>query len=122
MRIKKIKIQNLKHGFATFLQRVGGNAFFAYLALLLVALVFASFIFYRYAFTIQGAEFQAAETQIKFRDDVFQDILQQWEVRSANSKEAAIAIYSNLFAPLSFPFENTEIKEGDEESTEETEN
>lgn len=115
LRIKKIKLRNVKHGLDAFLQKVGGNAFFAYLALLLVALIFASFVFYQYAFTIQGAEFQPTETQIRFAEDVFQAILDQWGERSANEEEAAAAAYLNLFAPSSFAPETEETEELTEE-------
>ena len=79
IRIKKLKVQNVKQGLGRFLRTVGGNAFFAYLALLLIALVFASIVFYRYAFTIQSLEFQQAESQSEFRDDIFQRILQDYK-------------------------------------------
>ena len=111
IRIKKLKIQNLKHGLGRFFRRVGGNAFFAYLVLLLIALVFASIIFYRYAFMIQSLESQAEESQSEFRDDIFQRILQEWEVRAANSKQAVGAAYPNLFSPSSLFLENAETEE-----------
>lgn len=118
IRIKKLKVQNVKKGLGKFLRRVGGNAFFAYLALLLIALVFASIVFYRYAFTIQSLEFQQVESQSEFRDDIFQKILQEWEGRVTNSKQAAGAVYPNLFSPSSLFLENAETKESTEETTE----
>lgn len=91
-RIKKIKEFSKKIFF-----RVGENPLPAFFGLILLALVFGFLIFYQYSFLAGKKEPQVIEKPLQFKEDLYQKILVEWQVRQKNFGEADSKEYRDLF-------------------------
>ena len=91
-RIKKIKEFSKKIIF-----RVGENPLPAFFVLILLAFVFGVLIFYQYSFLAGKKEPQVIEKPLQFKEDLYQKILVEWQVRQKNFDEADSKKYHDLF-------------------------
>ena len=96
IKTKFIKIKNILRGLPWLL---GKNAFLSFLALLFLAFLLSSVVFYRYVFAVKGVEIQGVQPTISFNNNIFQEVLIAWEVRAQKFDAADFASYRNIFQP-----------------------
>ena len=82
------RIKKIKEFFKKIFWVIGENPFPAFFVLLLLALVFGALIFYQYSFLAGEKEPQIIEKPLRFKEDIYQKILKEWEVRQKRFGEA----------------------------------
>jgi len=97
MRIPKLKIKKIKELFRKLPRILGERAFFVFLGLLLLALIFGGIIFYQYNILIKRAEVQIQEVPLQFQTKTYQDILKIWQEKEKKFQEADIKEYTDPF-------------------------
>jgi hypothetical protein len=77
--------------------KIGENPLPTFFILLILALIFGSLIFYQYVFLVEKKEPQITEKPIQFKEEIYQKILKEWEIRQKNFEEAEFKEHRNLF-------------------------
>ena len=91
------KIQRLKGSLGKIFWKIGENPLFTFFFLLILALIFGDLIFYQYSFLVEKKEPQIIERPIQFKEELYQKILKEWEIRQKNFDEAEQKEYRDLF-------------------------
>lgn len=97
MRLPKIKIKKIKEFLKRLPRTLGEKAFFVFLALLFLALIFGGIIFYQYKILVKRTEIQITEEPLKFQEKTYQEILKIWQEREKKFQEADLKEYPNPF-------------------------
>lgn len=97
MKFPKLKIKKIKEFLKRLPRILGERAFFVFLGLLLVALIFGGIIFYQYKISVKKTEVQIREEPLQFQEKTYQDILKIWQEREKKFEEADLKEYPNLF-------------------------
>ena len=97
MKTPKIKVKKIKEFLKRLPQTLGEKAFFVFLGLLLIALIFGGIIFYQYNVLVKEIEVQIIEEPFQFQEKTYQDILKTWQEREERFKASSIKQYSNPF-------------------------
>jgi hypothetical protein len=100
MRISKLKLNKIKKVLIKLPKVLGEYAFFSFLGLLFLSLIFGGFLFYKYDISAKKEKVDVIVKHLKFKEDVFQRILKEWEEREKGFKEAEFKEYPN---PLQKP-------------------
>lgn len=85
---------------------LGERAFLTFFGLLFLSLLFGEFLFYYYDVSIQKQGTEAQFKPERFKEEVFNNVLKEWEEREKRFKGAEAKEYSNPFqktANNSFP-------------------
>lgn len=91
------RIKKIKEFFKKIFWRIGENPLPAFFVLLLLALAFGALIFYQYSFLAGEKEPQVIEKPLRFKEDIYQKILKEREVRQKRFEEADSKEYRDLF-------------------------
>jgi len=91
------KLQRLIEFLKKIFWKIGGNPLPAFFILLILALIFGGLIFYQYSFLAEKKEPQIIEKPIQFKEDLYQKILAEWQMRQKNFDEAEQKEYRDLF-------------------------
>ena len=97
MRIPKLKIKKIREFLKRLPRTLGEKAFFVFLGLLLIALIFGGIIFYQYNILVKRAEVQITEEPLQFQERTYQDTLKIWQEKEKKFEEAELKQYSNPF-------------------------
>ena len=68
--------------------------------LVFVAIAVSGYLFYEYGYLVVNKE-PVAQSELQFKQDVFQDILGTWDVRVETSLEIRESNPKNIFKPQS---------------------
>jgi hypothetical protein len=77
--------------------KIGENPLPTFFILLILALSIGGLIFHRYSFLAEKKEPQITERKIQFKEDLYQKILEEWEIRQKEFEEADSREYRDLF-------------------------
>ena len=94
---KFIKLDKLKHFLTRMPVVLAKNAFLTFLFLLFVSLIFASLVFYQYAFTLRDLEVKVEGYESLFRQQLFEEVLKEWEARGERFEQAEFQDLRNIF-------------------------
>lgn len=97
MRLPQIKIKKIKEFLKKLPRTLGEKAFFVFLGLLLIALIFGGIIFYQYNVLAKRAEVQIIEKPIQFQEKAYQDILKIWQEREKRFQATDFKTYPDPF-------------------------
>lgn len=64
---------------------LGSYVFLLTLSLILAGIIFGIIVFYAYAILPEGKKYQSAETPLKFKESMYNDILTEWQKRKQKS-------------------------------------
>jgi len=78
---------------------VGSNMFISFLALLLVAILIAALLFYRYAYSIQSISVDTEVSRTNFQEQTLVEILEEVDARKALFNAVDSKTYPNIFSP-----------------------
>ena len=76
---------------------MGENAFLGFLALLTLAVIISSGVFYRYVYLIEDGETGLGLGERSFRSDTFETIVEEWDARTVRYEQATGSGYINIF-------------------------
>jgi len=85
------------NNFKKILQAVGKYAFLFILIFVLLGIVFGEFLFYRYVLLLKIKEPIIISSPTKFRDDVYQSVLKEWQIRENIFNDLPQENYSDPF-------------------------
>ncbi len=97
MKISKLKTRKIKKFFKELPRTLGEKAFLTFLGLLLLALIFSGFIFYKYNLLVKKVEVQNIERPLQFKEKTYQDILKIWQEKEKRFQETDLKIYPDPF-------------------------
>ncbi len=75
------------------------HAFGLFLVLLIFGLIAGGFLFYKYSFLLEKTTPQAIEQPVQFKQDVYQEVLYEWQKQEKTFIQAETKIYPNPFLP-----------------------
>ncbi len=88
-------------GMTTFLKRsiwtIGNHAFLCLLALIVLALFISVLLFFFYVFPAQMRPSISSESVLKFRKDVFGQVIQTWKGQDERFQQARTLAPANIF-------------------------
>jgi len=97
MKIPKFKIKEIKQFLKKLPRTLGKRSFLTFLGLLLIALIFSGFIFYKYSFLSEKEKLEVLEKPLKFNEKVYQDVLKIWQEKEKKFEEANFKEYPDSF-------------------------
>ncbi len=60
---------------------LGKDAFSVVLILIILEIIFAEFLFYKYVLAVEIVDLTAADTSVTFQKNVYESVLQEWQAR-----------------------------------------
>ncbi len=90
----KLKLNKIKEFFKKLPRDLGEHSFLSFLGLLFLSLILAGFLYYKYDILVKKEEPEVLITPLKFKEDVFQEILKKWEEREKKFRDADFKEYS----------------------------
>lgn len=97
MKIPKLKTQKITVFLKDLPKKLSNRAFFTFLILLFLSLILGEFIFYTYFISIKEAKIEVSEKILQFQEKTYQRILEVWQEKEKQFKEADSKEYFNLF-------------------------
>ena len=97
LKLKKFKLKEVKVFFQKLPLILGKNAFLTFLGLFILALIFASFMFYINYILIRDMDFDIIQKEFKFDSQAYQEILEIWQEKEQRFKETDSKSYPNPF-------------------------
>ena len=96
-KLKKFKLKEVTVFFQKLPLILGKNAFLTFLGLFILALIFASFVFYTSYILIKDIDFDIIQEEFKFDSQAYQEVLEIWQEKEKRLKETDSKIYPNPF-------------------------
>ena len=104
MRLKKIKISQLKEKVGKLPRILAEKAFLTFLGFLFFVLIFSALLYYKYIFLVERANPEILDKPLQFNESAFQEVSSKLQERAKNFQAAGSKNYPDLFArPLSAP-------------------
>jgi len=101
MKIPRLKIKEIKQFLKKLPRTLGERSFLTFLGLLLIALIFSGFIFYKHSPTTKiGGGLEALEKPLKFNEKVYQEVLKIWQEKEKKFEETNFKKYPDPFQPI----------------------
>src|SRR4030042_3604534 len=97
MKVKKIKFDKAKIPFGKLPRILGEKAFLTFLGLLVIFLIFGSFLFYKYILIVEKAKPENLDGLPQFNEGFFQEILQKFGERQKKFEETKTKNYPDPF-------------------------
>jgi hypothetical protein len=97
LKLKKIKVKEVAVFFQKLPLILGKNAFLTFLGLFILAVIFASFIFYTNYILIKDMDFNIIQEEFKFDLESYQEILEVWQEKEQRFKKTDSKSYPNPF-------------------------
>ena len=94
MRIKFVKTKNI---FVKLPRFLGERAFLTFLGFAAIAIILGGFIFYKYSVLTKKAELEVVPKSIHFNEELYQKILEEWEIREQKFQETDFKTYPDPF-------------------------
>lgn len=76
------------------------HLFLVFFGFLIIDLIIGSFVFYKYYLLIENSEVNISEKVLKFEENTYQEVLDQWQTREENLKSINSKEYFNPFQEL----------------------
>ena len=95
--MNKAIVSKLKNIYSGFLRGLAGNPLPAIVFLFLVVLALGALIFYRYDILVGLSEPKAAGETIQFQEELYQQVLKEWQAREERFQAASSQNYINPF-------------------------
>lgn len=86
-----------KNAFRVFLTRLAGHSLTTIIFLFLIVLTLGAVLFYQYDILAENAEPKSGGEAIRFQQELYQQILQEWQAREARFAVAGSQNYINPF-------------------------
>ena len=99
------RLKKLKNSLKKIFWKMGENPLLTFFLLLILVLIFGGLIFYQYSFLAEKKEPQIIERPIQFKEELYQKILEEWEIRQKNFDQAGQKEYRDLFRASPSPVE-----------------
>lgn len=97
MKIPKLLLKKIK-GLAIKLPKtLAEHAFLTFWGLLFLSLILGGVLYYKYDAAFKKAEVDVFIKHSKFKENTFRNIINEWEKRERNFKEAEFRDYQNPF-------------------------
>ena len=93
----RIKTDKIKIFFLKFPRVLAGRSFLTFLGIVLLTLVIGGSVFYKYEYLTEKTEPRIPTTSFKFDENVYKDMLVEWEKREKKFSEADFKNYPDLF-------------------------
>ena len=97
MKIKKIKLNKIKIFLSKLPRALGERAFLTFFGILIIFLIFSTFLFYKYIFLVERLEPEISEKSSQFDESLFQKVSQEFEERQKRFEEIKIKKYPDPF-------------------------
>ncbi len=97
--LTKIEINKIKEFFKNLSRSLAEHAFLTFLALFFISLIIGGYLFYQYSILAQKVQPKIIREPIQFKEDLYQKILQEWQIRQERFEKADIKEYPNFFQP-----------------------
>jgi hypothetical protein len=117
MKISKLKFKKITDPLKKLPRIFGEHTFLTFLGLLLIASILGALIFYRYSFLVGKTKPEIFEKPLKFKEEIYQEVLKVRQGREKEFKEIDLEEYQDPFSeikkesPVSAPEEIQEISE-----------
>jgi len=95
--MKKEDFKKLEDKVTKFGRISAEHAFLSFLALVFIASLVGGLLFYQYSILIQRAEPQITEEPIQFKENLYQEILGQWQARNERFEEVDKKEHLDIF-------------------------
>lgn len=95
--IPKIKSKQTKNFFKKLLGQIAEHPFLTFLILVFIALIIGGWQFYQYSILAQRAKPEISEAKIQFKENLYQEILSEWQSREERFESAQTKEYPNPF-------------------------
>ena len=119
MKIPKLKIKETRQFLKKLPRTLGEKSFLTFLGLLLIALIFSGFIFYKYSFLAEKGKLEVLEKPLEFNEKVHQEVLKIWQEKEKKFEEANFKKYPDPFQGIKIESsESTLTPEVEEEKPE----
>jgi len=96
-KLKKFKLKEVMVFFQKLPFILGKNAFLTFLGLFILALIFASFIFYTNYILRKDIDLDIIQEEFKFDSQTYQEVLEVWQEKDQRFKETDSKNYPNPF-------------------------
>lgn len=94
----KIKIFNIKTDEIKKIPWVLGlNAFWIIIFLVFIEIAVGEFLFYKYVFLVEKDELKTVDYNLKFKNNIYQSVLEKWQEKDQKFEDYKIEQYSNPF-------------------------
>lgn len=94
---KTIKFKEIKIFLKKLPKKLAEKAFFTFLGLFLLSLIFSSLIFYSYSIVPKKKILESVKTGLEFKSETYQEILQVWQNREEQLEQTDTKQYPDLF-------------------------
>ncbi|MGB2762353.1 MAG: hypothetical protein WBC21_02325 [Minisyncoccales bacterium] len=94
--MRKIKIEKWEKFFKKLPRNLAENAFRSFMILVCLALIFGSVLFYKYSVLAEKKEPEVFKKPIEFKENIFENILKEWEEREVKFNAADTKEYPDL--------------------------
>jgi len=119
VKIPKLKIKETRQFLKKLPRTLGEKSFLTFLGLLLIALIFSGFIFYKYSFLAEKGKLEVLEKPLEFNEKVHQEVLKIWQEKEKKFEEANFKKYPDPFQGIKIESsESTLTPEVEEEKPE----
>lgn len=100
MKIPRLKIKEIRQFLKKLPRTLGEKNFLTFLGLLLIALIFSGFIFYKYSFLAEKEKLEVLEKPLKFNEKVYQEVLKIWQEKEKKFEETNFKEYPDPFGEI----------------------
>lgn len=98
MKLKKIKISQLKEKVGKLPRILAEKAFLTFLGLLFLVLILSALLYYKYIFSVERAKPEILDKPLQLNESAFQDVSNKLQDRAKEFQEAGFKNYPDLFA------------------------
>lgn len=95
--MNKEDFKNLEDRLSKFGRISAEHAFLSFLVLAFIALLIGVFLFYQYSILVQRTEPRITKESIQFKEDLYQEVLEQWQARDEQFEGVDMKTYSDSF-------------------------
>lgn len=92
-----IKINKIKEFLKRSLWVIGENFTSTFFILFFLALIIGGFIFYKYSFLAEKLEPEIIKEPLRFKEALYQEISEEWQIRQKRFEGAELKEYQDLF-------------------------
>ena len=97
MNIRKIKLGKIKDKIGKLPRALAEKAFFTFLGLLFIVLIFSALLYYKYIFLVERAKPEILDKPLQLNESAFQDVSNRLQDRAKKFQEAESKNYPDLF-------------------------
>ena len=96
-KLKAVKSKQIKSFIKKLPKKLAEKAFLTFLGLFVLSLIFGGLIFYKYSIIPQPEPIEEGEAGLRFKSELYQEILEVWQNKEELFEKTIIKQYLNLF-------------------------